>query len=184
MGFPSGQRGRAVNPLAQPSQVRILPPPSQRAGRRGHLGAPSVHPSWTTAAGGPPSGAAAGTGRLRFLPSSSREPGSLLRAGRLRIGKRCLGKCLPFVPRAGALRGKLVERPQYVGIDVHPSRRFVPPSEPLSQHRVRVVAESHEPLSSQLILPYAVPQDAKARSLLMGFGGGSTSSRASICAMS
>ena len=26
-GFPSGQRGRAVNPLAQPSQVRILPPP-------------------------------------------------------------------------------------------------------------------------------------------------------------
>ena len=27
VGFPSGQRGRAVNPLAQPSQVRILPPP-------------------------------------------------------------------------------------------------------------------------------------------------------------
>ena len=26
--FPSGQRGRAVNPLAQPSEVRILPPPS------------------------------------------------------------------------------------------------------------------------------------------------------------
>jgi hypothetical protein len=26
-GFPSGQRGRAVNALAQPSQVRILPPP-------------------------------------------------------------------------------------------------------------------------------------------------------------
>ena len=25
-GFPSGQRGRAVNPLAQPSEVRILPP--------------------------------------------------------------------------------------------------------------------------------------------------------------
>ena len=29
VGFPSGQRGRAVNPLAQPSQVRILPPPSR-----------------------------------------------------------------------------------------------------------------------------------------------------------
>ena len=29
-GFPSGQRGRAVNPLAQPSQVRILPPPLRR----------------------------------------------------------------------------------------------------------------------------------------------------------
>ena len=27
-GFPSGQRGRTVNPLARPSQVRILPPPS------------------------------------------------------------------------------------------------------------------------------------------------------------
>src|SRR5919206_1195304 len=27
VGFPSGQRGRAVNPLALPSQVRILPPP-------------------------------------------------------------------------------------------------------------------------------------------------------------
>ena len=27
-GFPSGQRGRAVNALALPSQVRILPPPS------------------------------------------------------------------------------------------------------------------------------------------------------------
>ena len=27
VGFPSGQRGRAVNPLAQPSQVRILLPP-------------------------------------------------------------------------------------------------------------------------------------------------------------
>ena len=27
-GFPSGQRGRAVNPLAQPSEVRILPPAS------------------------------------------------------------------------------------------------------------------------------------------------------------
>ncbi len=26
-GFPSGQRGRAVNALALPSQVRILPPP-------------------------------------------------------------------------------------------------------------------------------------------------------------
>ena len=26
-GFPSGQRGRTVNSLAQPSQVRILPPP-------------------------------------------------------------------------------------------------------------------------------------------------------------
>src|SRR5262249_12662894 len=26
-GFPSGQRGRTVNPLAQPSQVRILLPP-------------------------------------------------------------------------------------------------------------------------------------------------------------
>src|SRR5262249_15603137 len=25
--YPSGQRGRAVNPLAQPSEVRILPPP-------------------------------------------------------------------------------------------------------------------------------------------------------------
>ena len=32
VGFPSGQRGRAVNPLAQPSQVRILPPPSQDTG--------------------------------------------------------------------------------------------------------------------------------------------------------
>src|ERR1700689_4785609 len=27
-GFPSGQRGRTVNPLAQPSKVRILLPPS------------------------------------------------------------------------------------------------------------------------------------------------------------
>ena len=27
-GFPSGQRGRAVNPLAQPSEVRILSPAS------------------------------------------------------------------------------------------------------------------------------------------------------------
>src|SRR3954462_6746605 len=27
VGFPSGQRGRAVNPLAQPSKVRILLPP-------------------------------------------------------------------------------------------------------------------------------------------------------------
>ncbi len=26
-GYPSGQRGRAVNPVAQPSGVRILPPP-------------------------------------------------------------------------------------------------------------------------------------------------------------
>ncbi len=25
--FPSGQRGRAVNPLAKPSEVRILPSP-------------------------------------------------------------------------------------------------------------------------------------------------------------
>ena len=25
--YPSGQRGRAVNPLAQPTEVRILPPP-------------------------------------------------------------------------------------------------------------------------------------------------------------
>ena len=28
VGFPSGQRGWTVNPLALPSQVRILPPPS------------------------------------------------------------------------------------------------------------------------------------------------------------
>src|SRR6185369_12653199 len=28
--FPSGQRGRAVNPLALPSEVRILPPPLRR----------------------------------------------------------------------------------------------------------------------------------------------------------
>ena len=26
-GYPSGQRGRTVNPLAQPSEVQILPPP-------------------------------------------------------------------------------------------------------------------------------------------------------------
>ena len=26
-GFPSGQRGQTVNLLAQPSEVRILPPP-------------------------------------------------------------------------------------------------------------------------------------------------------------
>ena len=32
--FPSGQRGRAVNPLAQPSEVRILSPPFPRAFRR------------------------------------------------------------------------------------------------------------------------------------------------------
>ena len=31
-GFPSGQRGRAVNPLAQPSEVRILLPACERAG--------------------------------------------------------------------------------------------------------------------------------------------------------
>ena len=30
VGFPSGQRGWTVNPLAQPSQVRILPPPFTR----------------------------------------------------------------------------------------------------------------------------------------------------------
>ena len=29
-GFPSGQRGRAVNPLAQPSEVRILSPAFER----------------------------------------------------------------------------------------------------------------------------------------------------------
>ena len=34
-GFPSGQRGRAVNPLAQPSEVRILlPAPSVRLSLR------------------------------------------------------------------------------------------------------------------------------------------------------
>src|SRR3954470_23940635 len=32
--FPSGQRGRAVNPLAPPSEVRILSPPSGIAARR------------------------------------------------------------------------------------------------------------------------------------------------------
>ena len=34
-GFPSGQRGQTVNLLAQPSKVRILPPPPllQTAGR-------------------------------------------------------------------------------------------------------------------------------------------------------
>ena len=31
---PSGQRERAVNPSAQPTEVRILPPPSLRAGQR------------------------------------------------------------------------------------------------------------------------------------------------------
>ncbi len=35
VGFPSGQRGRAVNPLAQPSQVRILLPPYDGARWRG-----------------------------------------------------------------------------------------------------------------------------------------------------
>lgn len=35
VGFPSGQRGRAVNPLALPSQVRILPPPSSSPGGSG-----------------------------------------------------------------------------------------------------------------------------------------------------
>jgi hypothetical protein len=34
VGFPSGQRGVAVNHVALPSQVRILPPPSRRAARR------------------------------------------------------------------------------------------------------------------------------------------------------
>ena len=29
-GFPSGQRGQTVNLLAQPSEVRILPPPPDR----------------------------------------------------------------------------------------------------------------------------------------------------------
>src|SRR5262249_48664087 len=28
--YPSGQRGRVVNPLAQPTEVRILPPPLAR----------------------------------------------------------------------------------------------------------------------------------------------------------
>ena len=36
-GFPSGQRGRAVNPLAQPSEVRILPPASPRPGLQSGL---------------------------------------------------------------------------------------------------------------------------------------------------
>ena len=39
-GFPSGQRGRAVNPLAQPSEVRILPPASSS-------------PAWATVRGAP-----------------------------------------------------------------------------------------------------------------------------------
>src|SRR5436305_418070 len=32
--YPSGQRGRAVNPLAQPTEVRILPPPLLLSSRR------------------------------------------------------------------------------------------------------------------------------------------------------
>ena len=36
-GFPSGQRGRAVNPLAQPSEVRILPPASPPPGLQSGL---------------------------------------------------------------------------------------------------------------------------------------------------
>ncbi len=31
-GFPSGQRGQTVNLLAQPSKVRILPPPPKESG--------------------------------------------------------------------------------------------------------------------------------------------------------
>ena len=38
-GFPSGQRGRAVNPLAQPSEVRILSP-AQRGGTHGSPAGP------------------------------------------------------------------------------------------------------------------------------------------------
>ena len=59
-GFPSGQRGRAVNPLAQPSEVRILspaqgggtawfprrPPPSSAAARIGpHLASRPAKPA-------------------------------------------------------------------------------------------------------------------------------------------
>ena len=36
--FPSGQRGRAVNPLALPSEVRILPPPSLRCASENEAG--------------------------------------------------------------------------------------------------------------------------------------------------
>ncbi len=49
VGFPSGQRGRAVNPLAQPSQVRILPPPCRR---RSLGGAPASSRSPKTWRGG------------------------------------------------------------------------------------------------------------------------------------
>ena len=44
--FPSGQRGRAVNPLAQPSEVRILSPPL------GGLDAPGYRPAKPGPAGG------------------------------------------------------------------------------------------------------------------------------------
>jgi hypothetical protein len=38
-GFPSGQRGRTVNPLAQPSKVRILlPPPCSTTESPAHAG--------------------------------------------------------------------------------------------------------------------------------------------------
>src|SRR5690242_5681638 len=48
-GFPSGQRGSAVNRLALPSQVRILPPPSTPGARASRLLAVDAYSASPTA---------------------------------------------------------------------------------------------------------------------------------------
>ena len=67
-GFPSGQRGRAVNPLAQPSEVRILPPALARE-------EPTVPPT------GPPPSAAARLNRCG--PPAGRSPAPVAEALRV-----------------------------------------------------------------------------------------------------
>ncbi len=61
-GFPSGQRGRAVNPLAQPSEVRILLPASGRGNPRFPRRSP---PFWSTATPKPEPDLPPGGARLR-----------------------------------------------------------------------------------------------------------------------
>jgi hypothetical protein len=95
--FPSGQRGRAVNPLAQPSEVRILSPPSlpwpaggsRRAkGARVHLARPllllRLRPQPRAAQPPPASGPCVPT----LFPSHT---GSERRARKPRAGRHRLG---------------------------------------------------------------------------------------------
>jgi hypothetical protein len=64
-GFPSGQRGRAVNPLAQPSEVRILLPAFSREGTSG---SPHMPPPFELAF--PSRGSDLSPGEARLRPSS------------------------------------------------------------------------------------------------------------------